>query len=240
MTGPLGCTKDRSRPVLTSPFKPPLGQGPGPGPGTGPIILRSRSGPTDLGPGLFTGPGPVQGPDPATLLVTLQGRNCGAQKTGTWKGLDRVAVQDIDGLYALGLSCPIRHLTLKPAFTCQGKDHGSPAQYFTNAPAVLQDCTPSHLVLSHNLCPVHGSLSISNWNTLFTDSVVEGLTHLVLSINYQTFIREPCPPAGEEEMERHWQVMLVSISSPCVSSFACNTTPSFSGGTRSNGLLIYG
>ena len=67
MTGPLGCTKDRSRPVLTSPFKPPLGQGPGPGPGTGPIILQSRSGPTDLGPGLFTGPGPVQGPDPATL-----------------------------------------------------------------------------------------------------------------------------------------------------------------------------
>ena len=77
MTSPLGCTKDRSRPVLTSPFKPPLGQGPGPGPGTGPIILQSRSGPTDLGPGLFTGPGPVQGPDPATL-------HGGAHAVGSW------------------------------------------------------------------------------------------------------------------------------------------------------------
>ena len=63
----FGMQKDRSRPVLSSPSKLPMGKGPGPGPRTGLKFLQSRSGPTDLGPGLFTGPGPVQGPDPATL-----------------------------------------------------------------------------------------------------------------------------------------------------------------------------
>ena len=51
-----------------------MGKGPGPGPRTGLKFLQSRSGPTDLGPGLFTGPGPVQGPDPATLIEEARRR----------------------------------------------------------------------------------------------------------------------------------------------------------------------
>ena len=33
--------------------------------------MRSRSGPIDLGPGLLSGPRPVLGPDPATLVSVM-------------------------------------------------------------------------------------------------------------------------------------------------------------------------
>ena len=48
-----------------------MDRGPGPGLGTGLKVLRSWSGPTEAGPGLWVRPRPVLGPDPATLSIDI-------------------------------------------------------------------------------------------------------------------------------------------------------------------------
>ena len=79
-SGQLDQSSDRSEdwsgPVLCGPVLLSVSQGLGPGPGTGPKFLQSWSGPTESGPGLFTGPRPVLGPDPATLHSTPPGFAC--------------------------------------------------------------------------------------------------------------------------------------------------------------------
>ena len=58
----------------------------GPGPGTGLMFLWSWSGPVKVSPGLLAGPGPVLGPDPATLVDIVREKT----ETGEVDGQDSV------------------------------------------------------------------------------------------------------------------------------------------------------
>ncbi|KAI1781967.1 hypothetical protein LXA43DRAFT_1154019 [Ganoderma leucocontextum] len=150
-------------------------------------------------------------------LVALRGKNHGAQKTRAWKALDRVTAWSIDVLYALGLACPIRHLTLKLDFKHPDEDLDFDAQGASNVHAILQECTPTHLVLFHGGVYWRGSPS-PYWNSLFAENVVARLTHLVLYADYWHYAsilarQDQNPPADEVETERPWTATLDSLLS---------------------------
>ncbi|KAI1786134.1 hypothetical protein LXA43DRAFT_76903 [Ganoderma leucocontextum] len=149
-------------------------------------------------------------------LATLRRENREAQKTRrAWGGLDRVASASPDVLYALGLACPIRHLTLEHRTVHLAADDPEfQASVNSNSRAVLQECTPTHLALIHD--EMSDGFS-SLYTSLFLENAVARLTHLVLETGY-TSIRRPNLPRrrardDEEETERSWDAILDSLLS---------------------------
>ncbi|KAM5531949.1 hypothetical protein V8D89_014383 [Ganoderma adspersum] len=153
---------------------------------------------------------------PNDHLVVLRAKNHVTQNARAWKGLNRVSILSDDGLYALGLACPIRHLSLSLGFIGLEERPELEAQATSRIRAILEDCTPSHLDLSHILYLSRTSLS-PDWDALLAKNVAAKLTHLVLSVSYHHAsdlpVRGGGSRRGEQEIERPWPVILDSLVS---------------------------
>ena len=149
---------------------------------------------------------------PHDRLAALRAKNHVAQNARAWKGLNRVSILSDDGLYALGLVCPIHHLSLILGFIEPEERPELEAQATSRIRAILEDCTPSHLGLSYILYLSRTSLS-PDWDALLAENVVAKLTHLVLSVSYHHASDLPVlgggSRRGEQEIERPWPVILV-------------------------------
>ncbi|KAM5541502.1 hypothetical protein V8D89_004692 [Ganoderma adspersum] len=111
-------------------------------------------------------------------LLRFRGENRDAQKRHAWKALDRVGAGAVM-LYALGLTCLIRHLTLNHAPVLIPRRPQSEASGF--ARAVLQDSASSRLALVGVRLPLGNSVL---GDSLFAEDTVARLTHLVLNAKY--------------------------------------------------------
>lgn len=150
-------------------------------------------------------------------LLRFRGENHDAQKRHAWKALDRVAAGAVM-LYALGLTCPIRHLTLNHAPVLIPRRPQPEASGF--ARAVLQDSSSSRLVLVGVRLPLGNSVL---GDSLFAEDTAARLTHLGLDAKYAGPRRvvpipgsgwQPSPAEGEG---LSWDAVLVS--SLCLECF---------------------
>ena len=155
--------------------------------------------------------------DDRDCMVALRGKNREAQKVRGLKVLDRVGSVSAQLLCALGLTCPIRHLTLN-----------APYETFesTVVRTILEECAPTHLAI---MSIALDDLAAPHWNSPFPDSAVAKLTHLVVDIVHYD-VTSPVrlvyhiPGTGDEEMEG-WDAILVSPACPCLG-------PGFAAGSR--------
>ena len=142
-------------------------------------------------------------------LVHFREENRDAQKKHAWKALDKVAASAVM-LYALGLTCSVRHLTLNPA---RVPDPRRP-EAFGNTQVAVQDSASCRLALVCKRLPlVH--LMLGDSLKLGKDAVAR-LTHLVLDAKYVSpygFVPHPgWQISSVEEEDILWDDVLVSSS----------------------------
>ncbi|KAI1782035.1 hypothetical protein LXA43DRAFT_552392 [Ganoderma leucocontextum] len=124
-----------------------------------------------------------------------------ASTTRSWKAVDRVA--GLSGpLYALGLICPIRHLTISVA--CESDPRRIQASPdFARVCAIIEDCAPTHLALV-DIGLLGQGLRILD-DSLFLGDAAARLSHLVLVTRSQNPI-----PLEPDLDEPSWNWTLVS------------------------------
>ncbi|KAI1786146.1 hypothetical protein LXA43DRAFT_1099514 [Ganoderma leucocontextum] len=135
------------------------------------------------------------------------------QKTHSWAAIDRVATSS-QILYALGLTCPVRHLSL--AITLDDpyllSNHDS-VHTHAHTCAVLHDCAPTHLALVDIKLP-YGFSMLEQWPpgrpSLFPENTVARLTHLVLDAEYTNTQSDPQPRQGDGS-EALWDAELDTL-----------------------------
>ncbi|KAI0078001.1 hypothetical protein K474DRAFT_1706876 [Panus rudis PR-1116 ss-1] len=113
--------------------------------------------------------------DPAlnSRLQTLHSNNIRHRFPHLWRSLDTVRCGDVGVLYALGLTCPIRHIELdEPLGGC----HSQLAMWTT----ALRDCEASAISVTVN------STSYDLSRTLFPIPPNQPLTHLNLAIKIES------------------------------------------------------
>ncbi|PIL32429.1 hypothetical protein GSI_05131 [Ganoderma sinense ZZ0214-1] len=130
-----------------------------------------------------------------------------AQKRYTWKALDRVAASAVM-LYALGLTCPVRHLTLNPAPVLNPRR----PQATGNAGVALRESASSRFALLGLRLPLGNSIL---GGSLFVADTVARLTHLVLEARYMSPPGIVATPGwetdSEEEDNMSWDDILDTL-----------------------------
>lgn len=143
-------------------------------------------------------------------LADSRARNHAVQETRAWKGLDRVTATP-DMLYALGLTCPIRHLTFRIGLNKTSARTLAPSDSNMRA---LQKYKPTHLALTSICLPDELSSILSR--SLFPEDAVSRLTHLIVKADYtDNRVRAPVEPGTtEREEEPTWGAIIVSAVAP--------------------------
>ncbi|PIL29571.1 hypothetical protein GSI_08207 [Ganoderma sinense ZZ0214-1] len=145
--------------------------------------------------------------------AALRAANREAQKKRAWTALDRVACTNPDVLYALGLTCPIRHLTLELNLE---RMHGNGPVFQRSVDevrAVLEEAASSHLALIHD--GLSGGFSALYKSLFPPDSdTLANLTYLVVETGYMSlFRRDPRHgPHGDTHEDSKADTILVSLS----------------------------
>ena len=144
-------------------------------------------------------------------VETTRENNLLAQERHGWKKLDRVVSSPLM-VFTLGLTCPVRHLTLDLSADERSLLAGLDAIARDARCAVLRDQTPTHLTLRGLRLPA----GLSYLDDLFsTDGALARTTHLVVLAEYNSV----------EDGKLLWpDDVLVSISLSSNGVFWCDST----------------
>ncbi|KAI1784584.1 hypothetical protein LXA43DRAFT_1101220 [Ganoderma leucocontextum] len=142
-------------------------------------------------------------------LETLRKENREVQETRAWKGLIRVAASPTM-LFALGLTCPIHHLTID---FMPEVNPGGPEALPNSTRAILHDCTPTHLALANiKLSPGFPGPILDG--SLLPEKAVSKLTHLIVHVEYvnsKIEYGQPVAAHSEERVDPSWDAVLDSL-----------------------------
>ncbi|PIL27930.1 hypothetical protein GSI_09965 [Ganoderma sinense ZZ0214-1] len=115
-------------------------------------------------------------------VETIQEANRFAQERHAWKKLDRVVASPLM-LFALGLTCPIRRLTLDLSADENSPSESADAFARHALGSVLRDHAPAHLTIRGLRLPA----GLEHLDDLFsTNNALAGMTHLVVNAEYNS------------------------------------------------------
>lgn len=140
-------------------------------------------------------------------LESRREENRNAQKIRRWKALDRVATSPVL-LYSLGLTSPIRHLTLQ---VMREPDRDSLRDPQITR-AILKEYAPTHLALI-NIMMAEDISILEDLFSLFPSEDVtarDKLTHLVLNVDYINYEFDSLRGVTGGIKELSWDSVLVS------------------------------